>query len=70
MDDDNVLMDFSNMFKSNRSKPVLPKRGDVPTTENQVTNVIPRNLAITQDEMKLRRCLDIRRWYCLSRPQY
>jgi len=31
---------------------------------------IAKDLTITQDEMMLRRYMDIRRWYCLARPQY
>ena len=72
--EDQILMDFSNMFKSNRSPPLLSSKPtkciDNPLADNTVCNVIPLNISITQEEMKLRRCLDIRRWYCLSRPQY
>ena len=66
--DDNTLMDFSNLFKGNKAKPKQQQETEQPTSENQVTNVVPTNLSITQEEMKERRCLDIRRWYCLSRP--
>ncbi|CAD8142554.1 unnamed protein product [Paramecium pentaurelia] len=44
------------------------------STEEQnnksVQNIVPRNLTITQEKMSQRRCLDVRRWYSLSRPQY
>ena len=32
--------------------------------------MIPRNLTITNAEMRLRKHLDQRRWDCLARPQY
>lgn len=35
-----------------------------------VFEMIPRNLTITNAEMRLRKHLDQRRWDCLSRPQY
>ncbi|CAD8165840.1 unnamed protein product [Paramecium pentaurelia] len=35
-----------------------------------IINNVPRNLTITQEQMSQRRCLDVRRWYSLSRPQY
>lgn len=31
---------------------------------------IPRNLEITQEEMRERKCMDSRRWMCMARAQY
>ncbi len=31
---------------------------------------IPRNILITAKQMSERKCLDLKRWYCLARPQY
>ena len=31
---------------------------------------IPRNLTITQADMAQRKVLDVRRWFCMARPQY
>ena len=31
---------------------------------------IPKNLKITQEEMASRKVLDMRRWFCMARPQY
>ena len=31
---------------------------------------IPRNLTITQEEMRVRKQLDLRRWFCMARPQH
>lgn len=31
---------------------------------------IPKNLTITIDEMSERKYLNLKKWYCLSRPQY
>ncbi|TNV72832.1 hypothetical protein FGO68_gene3150 [Halteria grandinella] len=31
---------------------------------------IPRNLTITQDQMALRKQLDLKRWFCIARPQH
>lgn len=32
--------------------------------------MIPRNLQITQEEMAKRKVMDVRRWFCMARPQY
>lgn len=32
--------------------------------------MIPKNLKITQAEMAKRKVMDIRRWFCMARPQY
>jgi hypothetical protein len=29
---------------------------------------IPRNISMTLEEMKVRKQLDLRRWYCIARP--
>ena len=39
--------------------------GDLP-----VTYEIPDDLKISEEEMSARRYLDLKRWHCLSRPQY
>jgi len=31
---------------------------------------IPENLSTTEADVQQRKCLDLKRWYCLSRPQY
>jgi len=36
----------------------------------EIVYEIPRNLTITQEQMSFRKHLDLRRWYCMSRPQY
>jgi hypothetical protein len=77
--DQEELMDFSNMFK--KTRPMIkkrPKKDGEPFSEknnggeNETMNedVIPKNLTITQEDMKKRRFMDMRRWFCLSRPQY
>lgn len=69
-----VLMDFSNMFKAKKMppRPALKSQAKETPTEEEATvvNVVPTSVVVTQEEMRLRRCLDVRRWYCLSRPQY
>ncbi|KAL4485834.1 hypothetical protein ABPG72_012374 [Tetrahymena utriculariae] len=94
-EDQNVVMDFSKLFKKNHStKPELgknrQKKGNEQKSSNEnkenidqnaknvqviqpdvkLKNEIPKNLTITQEEMKQRKYLDQRRWFCLSRPQY
>ena len=59
---------------SKLKEPFLDK-GNMPnlSIENFVVEEkfsIPRGLKITQEQMSNRKCLDIRRWYCMSRPQY
>lgn len=65
-------MDFSSLFKSNGTRPNIHKQKAKQNDQSTITinNIIPRNVTITQEQMRERRCLDIRRWYCLSRPQY
>eukprot|EP00357_Protocruzia_adherens_P017403 CAMPEP_0115010610 /NCGR_PEP_ID=MMETSP0216-20121206/23426_1 /TAXON_ID=223996 /ORGANISM="Protocruzia adherens, Strain Boccale" /LENGTH=420 /DNA_ID=CAMNT_0002378873 /DNA_START=131 /DNA_END=1393 /DNA_ORIENTATION=- len=36
----------------------------------QIEYEIPMDLTITAEEMAQRKVLDLRRWYCMSRPQY
>jgi hypothetical protein len=36
----------------------------------EIEKLIPRNLNITQAEMAKRKVMDIRRWFCMARPQY
>ncbi|CAD8150905.1 unnamed protein product [Paramecium octaurelia] len=71
------LLDFTIMFKNQQAtKPKLLNRQQQQTqstdelTNKQIQNTVPRNLTITQELMSQRRCLDVRRWYSLSRPQY
>ena len=73
MDQQEALLDFSSMFKTKK----MPPRPALRVKDNKeeqpvevITNIIPTSVTITQEEMRMRRCLDIRRWYCLSRPQY
>ncbi|KAL4466031.1 hypothetical protein ABPG74_004268 [Tetrahymena malaccensis] len=95
LEDQNVVMDFSKLFKKNHSKkPELGKNRQKKVNEQKssnenkenidqnaknvqviqpevkLKNEIPKNLTITQEEMKQRKYLDQRRWFCLSRPQY
>lgn len=46
--------------------------GSTETLSEQSVEIkeIPRNLTITQKEMEERRFMNLKRWYCLSRPQY
>ncbi|CAK73367.1 unnamed protein product (macronuclear) [Paramecium tetraurelia] len=72
------LLDFTTMFKNQQAtKPKLLNRQQQQQTQStdelthkQLQNTVPRNLTITQELMSQRRCLDVRRWYSLSRPQY
>ncbi len=39
-------------------------------TASQDVIEIPRNLSITQEQMAKRKQMDLRRWYCMARPQH
>jgi hypothetical protein len=41
-----------------------------PREELALVYEIPENLETSETEIKQRKCLDLKRWYCLSRPQY
>lgn len=69
--DDNVLMDFTTMFKKGPSKGFVKKPSDKqqenkPAAANWLLE-IPTKLTITLDDLKERKVFDVRRWNCLTR---
>ena len=43
---------------------------DIIYDPEQIAAMIPKNLKITQEEMAKRKVMDMRRWFCMARPQY
>lgn len=43
---------------------------DIIYDPEHIAAMIPKNLQITQEEMAKRKVMDMRRWFCMARPQY
>lgn len=41
---------------------------DIIYEPEQIAAMIPKNLKITQEEMAKRKVMDMRRWFCMTRP--
>lgn len=79
-----IVLDFSSTFKKKKKVKRLPKDPqeklqdkpepleNVETLDIELAEVIeiPDKLMNSPEEMQERKFLDLRRWYCMSRPQY
>lgn len=60
-----------NNYENNKFEPkIFHYSYDFNNKENIDSEPIPKNLTITIEEMAERKYLNLKKWYCLSRPQY
>jgi len=64
-----VVLDFTQDFKKQYPK-IKSLKNNEKNEEDIKVYKIPCNIKITEAEVKYRKCLDVRRWMCMSRPQY
>lgn len=65
------LTDILNLDPNHSCNPIIDGVNPrVQKIDLQETYEIPDNLDITPEEMSMRKHLDLKRWFCMSRPQY